>query len=317
MGTEPNRRVARIGRRRLLRVTALAAVSGSLAACVEGYDATPDPLVPLARDARFDAAAADDLATASADRDAALAGHVARVRAAHADALRAEVRRANRPAPEHEPEPASEVAGIGDLGRRLDAAVDRVRDVLGGVPRHRAALLGSVAGGCAAARALDERLGDAVPDEFAVRAPQDAGTETVPAVQEALAAEHAAVWVFDLVRAFLPQDLDTAIDHSIDQHRRRRAGCRELLVALGATPVPAEPGYRPPDPVTGADSATRLAMQAGAEAGRAWRGVLERTDDQAVRRFALDALLSAGAESSRWRLVAEENPQPDALVGQA
>nr|WP_281373644.1 ferritin-like domain-containing protein [Haloechinothrix aidingensis] len=164
---------------------------------------------------------------------------------------------------------------------------------------------------------MDERLGDAVPDEFAVRAPQGADAGTVPAVQEALAAEHAAVWVFDLVRAFLPQDLDADIDHSIDQHRRRRAGCRELLDALGATPVPAEPGYRPPSPVTGADSATRLAIRAGAEAGRAWRGVLERTDDPAVRRFALDALLSAGAESTRWRLVAEETPAPVALVGRA
>jgi Domain of unknown function (DUF4439) len=136
------------------------------------------------------------------------------------------------------------------------------------------------------------------------------------AVQRALGAEHAAVWVYGLVSAFLPAEFDAAVTAGMTAHRARRDATARLLAASGATPRPAEPAYLPPQPVTDQDSALGVLVTAEADAGVAWRAVLDRTDDATLRRSALESLTAAAVWATRWRLAAGLAPAATALPGQ-
>lgn len=312
-----DRPVATHSRRDALRWCALTAVAVPLAACGTGYDDSPDPLDALARAARADGEAARTLATAGASGTGGVAIAVSRVRFDQADALAEEVRRANRPgSPERAP--AERVADLAALGERLGAGAAKARELALVAPRHRAGLLGSVAAGCAAALALDDELGS--PPEPGFDQPKAAAElpeETVAAVQQALAAEHAAVWTYGLVTAFLPEDFTKALDRAAAEHRTRRDACQGVLSAAGATPAPAEPAYVPPKPVDDIRSAMAVVVAAESDAALAWRGVLERCDDTGLRGLAVDALTSSAVRRTRWGAEAGEEHPAQALPGRA
>ncbi|PPK67422.1 ferritin-like domain-containing protein [Actinokineospora auranticolor] len=140
--------------------------------------------------------------------------------------------------------------------------------------------------------------------------------DTLAAVQAALGAEHAAVWVYGLVSAFLPATFDKAIAEGATAHRACRDTTGRLLGAAGATPEPAEPAYLPPKPVTDQASALELVVNAETDTTTAWRAAMERTDAPDVRRIALDALKSSAARSTRWRKTAGLTPLTPPLPGQ-
>jgi uncharacterized protein DUF4439 len=140
--------------------------------------------------------------------------------------------------------------------------------------------------------------------------------DALEAVQQALGAEHAAVWVYGLVSAFLPASFDPAALEGMTAHRARRDATERLLAATGATPRPAEPAYLPPQPVTDQASAIAVLITAESDAAVAWRAVLERTDDAAVRRSALESLTAAAVRATRWRKVGGQAPAAVALPGQ-
>lgn len=122
------------------------------------------------------------------------------------------------------------------------------------------------------------------------------------ALQPALAAEHAAVWAYGLVGAFLAEKLAGQLAEAAAAHRARRDATEQLLIDAGALPVPAEPGYRTPEPVNDAASALRLAITAETDAAAAWRSVIERSPaEPALRRVALDGLTGAAVLATRWR----------------
>lgn len=135
------------------------------------------------------------------------------------------------------------------------------------------------------------------------------------AVQQALGAEHAAVWVYGLVSAFLPANLDAPTLEGMTGHRSRRDATERLLAAGGATPRPAEPAYVTPQPVTDQASALAVLVTAEVDAGVAWRAVLERTDDAVVRTFALEGLTGAAVRAARWRKVAGVAPVAPPMPG--
>ena len=143
-----------------------------------------------------------------------------------------------------------------------------------------------------------------------------APAETVDALQKALTAEHAAIWVYGLVSAFLPASFNTAINEGSTAHRARRDTTERRLAAAGATPQVAEPAYALPKPVT--DQASSLALLATAEAdtSAAWRAVLERTDDGTVREAALEALTASAVRATRWRKQAGVSPATPPMPGQ-
>ncbi|MGW5049997.1 ferritin-like domain-containing protein [Actinokineospora sp. NPDC004072] len=140
--------------------------------------------------------------------------------------------------------------------------------------------------------------------------------ESVAAVQAALGAEHAALWVYGLVSAFLPAAYDKALADGVADHRDRRDAVAELLVAAGVTPAAAEPAYVPPEPVKDEKSAAKLVATAETDATVAWRAVLERTDDRALREIALAALTGSSVRATRWRKAAGTTPVVTPFPGQ-
>jgi len=298
-------------RRDALRLGAIAALAVPLAACGEGYDDSPDPLSALADDASADAKAA----RAITGSGAALAATVARVRAEHARALRREVVRANRPPAKDTPE-GKPVTDLASLGTRLTTARERTRAMVPTAPGYRAGLLGAVAAGCASVQALDVTLGKVAEPAF--EQPGQVGKPAgaaVGALQRALAAEHAAIWVYDLVTAFLSAAYDEAIEAAVEEHQARRDATEQVLTNAGVSPVPPESAYRTPKPVTGEESAVAVVVVAETDATAAWRGVLERTADPALRRYALDALQASAVHATHWRAEAGISPAVVALPG--
>ncbi|MGH3898678.1 MAG: ferritin-like domain-containing protein [Pseudonocardiaceae bacterium] len=131
----------------------------------------------------------------------------------------------------------------------------------------------------------------------------------VDALQAALAAEHAAVWAYGLAGAFVADELAGKLDEAAVAHQARRDATERTLIDAGARPVPAEPGYLSPGPVTDAASALRLVITAETDAAAAWRSVVERSPaDPGLRGAALDALTRAAVRATRWRATAGITP---------
>lgn len=309
----PAHRPSRHSRRDVLRALAFGALALPLAACGPGYDEGPDDLITWLAQARADAEAA--AAIAAGDPAAAeTAKQVAAVRSAHADALRAEIDRENRPEPETPPAPAR-ATDLAGLRANLEAVREQAGAGIGALPAHRAALIGSVAAGCAAAQQLAPELRAEATPEVEPVTTGELSPEAVDALQQALAAEHAAVWVYGLVSAFLSADFASGVDDGAEEHRDRRDAGERALTAAGATPVPAEAAYVPPQPVTDQASAVSLVATAEADATAAWHGVLARTDDGALRTVALRALVGSASRGTAWRAEAGLTPAAIALPG--
>ncbi len=136
----------------------------------------------------------------------------------------------------------------------------------------------------------------------------------VDALQGALAAEHAAIWAYGVVAAFVPGALDGQLEEAASAHQARRDAIERVLIDAGALPVPPEPGYLTPQPVTDAASALRLAITAETDAAAAWRSVVELSPversaaDPGLRGAALDALTEAAVRATRWRATASVSP---------
>ena len=131
----------------------------------------------------------------------------------------------------------------------------------------------------------------------------------VEALQGALAAEHAAMWVYGVAGAFLPSGLTSRLDEAATEHQARRDATEQVLIGAGVPPVPAEPGYLTPEPVTDAASALRLVITAENDAAAAWRSVVERSPaDPNLRGSALEALTAAAVRATRWRATAGTTP---------
>jgi hypothetical protein len=123
----------------------------------------------------------------------------------------------------------------------------------------------------------------------------------IDALQNALAAEHAAVWSYSLAVAFLSgQDVQQAREDE-DAHRELRNQIAQTLSQLGTPPVSAQPSYATPEPVTDGPTAEGLAVVAETDALAAWRSLLEHTNDRELRQAALDALTAGALRCARWR----------------
>ncbi|MCR6483106.1 ferritin-like domain-containing protein [Amycolatopsis sp. OK19-0408] len=301
-------------RRAALRMGAVAALAVPLAACGPGYDESPDPLRPLLAAAEADAAAARALAKGE---DADAAGQLADARAAHAAALKSEVDRLNRPAPSPSATPPAPAA-LSDLKERLATARKQAEDLVPGLPRYRAGLVAAVAAGCAALQRTAPALG---PGEDAPKVGAAPGgsvpAEAVDPLQTALAAEHAAVWVYGLVSAFLPADFSEGEKSGVAEHALRRDFLQTTLSASGATPVAPEAAYVPKQPVTDAKSASLVVATAEADCASAWLAVVNHTDDAGLRTTALHALVAAARRGTPWRSEAGEKPAAIAMPGQS
>ncbi len=134
------------------------------------------------------------------------------------------------------------------------------------------------------------------------------GPEAADALQGALAAEHAALWCYGLAVAFLGPQGSAQARADAAAHQQLRGAAETTLTQIGVRPVSALPAYATPRPVTDATSAAALAVVAETDAMAAWRSVLERTTDRALRQAALGALTDGTLRCARWRVAVGTPP---------
>ncbi|SDG76640.1 ferritin-like domain-containing protein [Klenkia brasiliensis] len=135
------------------------------------------------------------------------------------------------------------------------------------------------------------------------------------ALQDALAAEHAAVWGYGTVGAALAEEDRTAVGTAVEAHRDLRDRLAGLLTDRGADPVPTAPAYQLPFPVLSAVDASRLAAQLEDGTTAAWVWVLDQAADRAVRELAVAAASAAEARAVAWRARAGATPPTTATPG--
>jgi hypothetical protein len=145
--------------------------------------------------------------------------------------------------------------------------------------------------------------------------PKKLAADSAQAVQDALGSEHAALWVYGLVSAFLPADFGDAMQESSNAHRARRDATELMLSGAGQNPRSGEAAYVPPQPVTDQASAIAVLVVAETDVTVAWRAVLERTDDRTLRASALAALTDSAVRATRWRRAAGQTPSTPPLPG--
>jgi hypothetical protein len=125
-------------------------------------------------------------------------------------------------------------------------------------------------------------------------------TDGIAALQEALAAEHVALYAYGLVGPHLAGAPRADADAAAAAHRGRRDALTNQLAAATVTPTPAAPAYTPPFPVADQASALRLAVLVEERTGQAWRAAVAATTGE-QRRSAVAALTDTAVRAARWR----------------
>jgi hypothetical protein len=132
--------------------------------------------------------------------------------------------------------------------------------------------------------------------------------EASDALQDALAAEHAAVWGYGVVGAALPADARAPVAASEDAHRDARDVLVSLLADREVDPVAAEGAYALPFPVLSPADAASLAVTLEDGVAVAWVRVLDKAADADLRRLAVEVLGSAEVRAVDWRRRAGQSP---------
>jgi hypothetical protein len=121
----------------------------------------------------------------------------------------------------------------------------------------------------------------------------------------ALAAEHAAIFAYGRLGVHLGGEAAGQARAAEAAHRARRD---QLILRLsGDDPVPTDPAYQLPFPVTDDPSAVRLAAEVEQRAAAVWRELLPVTEG-ADRETALAALVEYAVTATRWRRAAGITP---------
>jgi hypothetical protein len=120
------------------------------------------------------------------------------------------------------------------------------------------------------------------------------------ALQSALAAEHAAVYGYGVVGAWLPagpQRQDGYTSYAV--HQAERDEWQRLLGSAGATPTAAAPGYRLPFPVTSAATAGQLAAHIETQLTGVYADLVAATTGP-LRENAATALRATALRATHW-----------------
>jgi hypothetical protein len=152
-------------------------------------------------------------------------------------------------------------------------------------------------------------------DDGAGASPSGSSAVEDDALQEALAAAHAAVWGYGVVGAASPAGGRAPVAVAEQGHRDLRDQLTALLSARGVDPVGAEAGYELPFPVLSPVDAAALAVTLEEGASRAWTWVLDRAAERSTRELAVAALTGAEQRAVGWRAAAGRTPVTTAFPG--
>jgi hypothetical protein len=140
------------------------------------------------------------------------------------------------------------------------------------------------------------------------------GTENA-ALNEALAAEHAAVWGYGVVGAALGVGAASAAAAAETAHRDLRDQVTALLAERKAEAVGAQGGYALPFPVLSEVDAAALAVVLEEGTAAAWVRVLDQSVERSTRELAVEALSAAEVRAVAWRSAAGQTPVTRAFPG--
>jgi hypothetical protein len=141
----------------------------------------------------------------------------------------------------------------------------------------------------------------------------DAGSENA-ALNEALAAGHAAVWGYGVVGAALGSDAAPAAAAE-QAHRDLRDRVTALLGDREADAVGAKGGYALPFPVLSEVDAAALGVVLENGVAAAWVRVLDQATERSTRELAVTALGDAEVRAVGWRVAAGQTPVTTAFPG--
>lgn len=120
------------------------------------------------------------------------------------------------------------------------------------------------------------------------------------ALRTALAAEHAAIYGYDIVGAHLSGRRQKRAREAGNAHRAARERLRGLVRASGASPQPASPDYMLPHRVTNAASAVHLAVRLEERVAEAY-AQLVGAEEPDGRRFAAREMRDCALRAAAWR----------------
>jgi Domain of unknown function (DUF4439) len=135
------------------------------------------------------------------------------------------------------------------------------------------------------------------------------------ALQEVLAAEHAAVWGYGVVGDALPAAQRGVAATTEAAHRDSRDALAELLDTRRSDPVPAKAAYALPFPVRTAADAAALAVRMEDGTSRAWVRLLDQAVQRSTRRLAVDGLAASELRAVAWRVAAGQTPSTTPFPG--
>ncbi len=120
------------------------------------------------------------------------------------------------------------------------------------------------------------------------------------ALQDALAAEDAAIFGYGVAGAHLAGSRHAAAEQDWTEHNRARDTLTAMISRLGAVPVTGPAFYRLPFPVQDAASAMALAAYLEDGVTRAYLGLVA-VSDPALRDFGALAMQGAAERAAYWR----------------
>ncbi|WP_149359946.1 DUF4439 domain-containing protein [Lolliginicoccus suaedae] len=135
------------------------------------------------------------------------------------------------------------------------------------------------------------------------------------ALGRALDREHAAVFLYGTLLAFVEGPATTAVRAALAAHRARRDSVVEAMDSLGLAPVIAAPAYKAPTDIDSSASAIRAAAIIEDDCARAWHAVIVRATARPVREAAVDALASSARTAASWRIALGDQPATEAFPG--
>ncbi|MFL6095704.1 MAG: ferritin-like domain-containing protein [Blastococcus sp.] len=142
----------------------------------------------------------------------------------------------------------------------------------------------------------------------------DQGTENA-ALNDALAAEHAAIWGYGVVGAALDGTARQAAEDAEAAHRDVRDQVGALLSGRHADVVDARGAYALPFPVLSAVDAAALGAVLEEGVATAWVRVLDQAAERSTRELAVGVLSAAEVRAVGWRGAAGRTPITNAFPG--
>jgi hypothetical protein len=124
--------------------------------------------------------------------------------------------------------------------------------------------------------------------------------ETVPALQAALAAEHAAVYAWGVVGARIQDEQRPAALVALTAHRAQRDALTRLLLDREEPPLAAEPAYALPFPVSDTSAAVRLGVLVEEGVAEAYADLVAAGRGE-LRTSAATRLQQTAVRAAAWR----------------